>query len=243
MKNVKIQILSIGFCLVAMATLGIGSSTSSNVLRVSETNAPKSKQIAQQLVVTGLKSDNMKQREKAAEAIRNERTEIIKQLIEFASENVEPLPSSDSRFIEYPWHDLKHLSILLLGDLRAIEAIPVLLDNLEYKNPRKRAVPELLNKDGWYPAVEALSKIGMPAVEPTIRKLSGYEPNSKGSELCCWILKKILGVRLARLRLQIAIEETRDKGAKKNLTVALPYFKTDREKAEEERAHREKADR
>jgi hypothetical protein len=88
--------------------------------------------------------------------------------------------------------------------------------------------------------VEALSKIGIPAVGPTIGKVGSYPSKSQGSELCCWILKKILGVRLGRLRLQIAIEETRDQAVKENLIAALPYFKTEQEKAAEERAEREK---
>jgi len=80
----------------------------------------------------------------------------------------------------------------------------------------------------------------MLAVGPTINKLGAYAPNSKGSELCCWLLKKILGVKLARLRLQTAIEETRDEAVKQNLTAALPYFKTNQEKAAEERARKKK---
>jgi hypothetical protein len=60
-----------------------------------------------------------------------------------------------------------------------------------------------------------------PSVGPTIEKLAGYAPKSEGSGLCCWVLKKILGVRLGRVRLQIAIEEARDPTVKQNLTAAL----------------------
>jgi hypothetical protein len=162
-------------------------------------------------------------------------------LVGFAAEKVKPLPSSDPRFIEYPWHDSKHLATLLLGSLRATQAVPVLLENIEYKNPRSIVVTSRLGKGGWHPAAEALSKIGMPAVGPTVEKLGDYAPKSKASEICCWVLKEILGVRLARLRLQIAIEETRDEAVKKNLTAALPYFKTDQEKAAEERARAAKS--
>lgn len=60
-----------------------------------------------------------------------------------------------------------------------------------------------------------------PSVGPTIEKLAGYTPENKGSRFCCWILKEILSIRLARLRLQIAIEEARDPTVKQNLTAAL----------------------
>ncbi len=242
MSKTKVIILTIGFMIGATSVLVTGLSVQHKEIHESNIQATGSQKSDKLQNVTALTSENLKDREKAAEAIRNEHTELIKLLIQLAKEKVDPLPSNDPCFAEYPWHDSKHLSILLLGDLRAVEAVPVLLENLEYKNPKSLYVDEPLDKGGWHPAAESLSKIGMPAVEPTIKKLSSYEPNSKGSELCCWILKKIMGVRLARLRLQIAIEETQDKAAKKNLISALPYFKTDQEKAAEERAQREKAD-
>ena len=190
--------------------------------------------------VTGLKSEDMKERERAAELIRNDRSNLINKLIELAAEDVETVPSSDPRFVEYPWHDSKHLSILLLGDLRASEAVSTLIDNIEYRNPRTLWNDAVLSIGGRYPAVEALWKIGVTAIGPTIDKLSDYETKSRGREHCCWILKQILGVKLARLRLEIAIEETQDPIVKKNLTAALPYFKTQQEKAAEERARRNK---
>lgn len=240
MSKTKVIILAIGFMIGATSVLAIGLSVQHKEIQESNIQATGSQKSNKSQNVTDLNAENLKDREKAAEAIRNEHTKLIKQLIQLAKEKVELLPSNDPRFVEYPWHDAKHLSILLLGDLRTVESVSALLDNLEYKNPKSLYVDEPLDKDGWHPAVKALSKIGMPAVEPTIKKLSSYEPKSEGSELCCWILKKILGVRLARLRLQIAIEETRDKAVKTNLVAALPYFKTSQEKAVEERARREK---
>jgi hypothetical protein len=226
-KNPRILIAAIGFCTVAIAVLIIRLSLPSQDLQPSDVKASESKNLGVGLDVSGLTGKNLQDREKAAEAIRKQRAELIKMLVGFAAEKVKPLPSSDPRFIEYPWHDSKHLATLLLGDLRAVEAVPVLLENLEYKNPRTLIVTLLLDIGGQYPAAEALSKVGMPAVKATIDKLSSSTTSGKGSEICCWILKKILGVRLARLRLQIAIEETRDEAVKKNLSTALPYFKTD----------------
>ena len=240
MKSPRILILAMGFLVVAIAAFGIGLRWSHDDLQAKDASASKSETSAVEKCISGLTAENLKDREKVAEAIRNERAKLAKQLIELAAEKVEPLPSSDLRFVEYPWHDSKYLAILLLGELRTVEALPVLLENLEYKNPR-RLEGSYLDTGGWYPAAEALSKIGMPAVEPTIKKLGGYAQKNKGSELCCWVLKKILGVKLARARLQIAIEETRDPTVKKNLTAALPYFKTEQEKAAEERARRKKA--
>jgi hypothetical protein len=77
-------------------------------------------------------------------------------------------------------------------------------------------------------------------VGPTINKLGAYPPEARGNLVCRWILREILGVRLARLSLQIAIEETKDETVKTTLTAALPYFKTEQEKAAEERARQKK---
>lgn len=217
MKNTQILMLTIAFCVVAITAFVIGLRLSTGRL--------------QPVDVAQLESSQLQEREKSAEGIRKQHEGLATRLLELAGEKVEALPSSDARFVEYPWHDAKHLAILLLGDLRAVEGVPVLLDNLEYKNPKSRYVDEPLDESGWYPAAESLSKIGMPAVGPTVETLGSYEPNSEGSKICRWIIKEVLGARLGKVRLQIAIEETRDPTVKKNLTAVLPYFKTPQEKA------------
>lgn len=240
MKTLRNLMLVIGFCVVAIAAFTIGLSISSNDRQPADTSSSKSRKFHERADVSRLTVEILQERERTAEAIRQERTELLMQLIELADQEVGRLDPGDPRS-PYPWHDSKHLAILLLGEFRAAEAVSVLLENLEYKNPRTLYVSEPLEPGGWYPSAEALSKIGMPAVEPTIKKLGGYAQKNKGSELCCWVLKKMLGVKLARARLQIAIEETRDPTVKKSLTAVLPYFKTEQEKAEEERARRKKA--
>ena len=54
-------------------------------------------------------------------------------------------------------------------------------------------------------------------------------------------MKEILGPKLGKVRLEMAIEETKDETVKKNLTEAVPYFTNQQEKSAEERARREKA--
>jgi hypothetical protein len=241
MKNIQFVMLAVVLFIVAMGAFIIGFSLRVNHSKGLDISSSKSEVFDNRLNETGLMSKDLKHRVIAAERIRNDRDELIKQLIELAREKVEQLPSSDSRFVEYPWHDSKHLATLLLGELRATQAVPVLLDNIEYKNARLRYVDEPLDQGGWYPAAEALSKIGIPAVGPTIEKLGSYDKDCFGRELCCWIIKEVLGSKLGKVRLEMAIAETKDETVKKNLTAALPYFKTQQEKASEERARREKA--
>jgi hypothetical protein len=240
MKNVRIFVLMIIFCAVAVLAFTFGLRTPGKdpkVTKVSNT----ARNTYNEPDPNDLRSQDLKEREKSFEAIRNQQRNLINELIRLAQEKVSPLPSSDPRFVKYPWHDSKHLSILLLGDLRAVESVPVLLENLEYKNPRTKVRFEPLDPGGLYPSAEVLSKIGMPAVGPVIDKLGRYGEQEEGHNTCCWIIWKILGPRLGKVRLEMAIEETKDDTIKKNLTAALPYFKTDKEKADEEHARREKA--
>jgi len=84
-----------------------------------------------------------------------------------------------------------YLSILLLGELRASDAVDVLLANLTYENPK-----ELLTFGGSrspafrYPAVEALIKIGRPAFYKTLAVLKKAE-DELTRELCGWVLMGI----------------------------------------------------
>ncbi len=177
-----------------------------------------------------LLSEDLEERQAYLKTALELRDSQVSELIELASESVELLPAMEPEEARYPWRDSKHLAIVHLGDLRGSAAVQVLLDNLEYRNPRELA-GSYLDVGGWYPAGEALAKIGMPAVKPVIEKLGSYSADSKGSEICCWILTKVLGAELAKVQVEMAIRDTRDEGARKNLEAALPYLKATKEKS------------
>lgn len=175
----------------------------------------------------GLKSDKREVREETFDRILKERKDCVQELIALAATEVQgrELKLGDQVVVEYPWHDAKHLAIILLGDLRAAEGVPVLVENLEYENPKKvfSGSDEKAAVKGsyWHPATESLIKIGMPSVGPVIGKLGGYADNCLGRRLCLVVLKGILGPRLAEASLQIAIEEAKDEAARANLKAAL----------------------
>lgn len=185
-----------------------------------------------------LKADSIKRREKAVELIVKERKELVNELIRLAKEEVEVV-DPNTPLIVYPWHDSKHLAILLLGKLRAVEAVSVLVENIEYRNPRERWV-RYGDIAGLYPAVEALSKIGMPAIGPTIEKLAEYHKDGRGRANCWCVITTVLGPKLGKLRLQLAIEEAEDETAKRNLRAAFSYFPRHREEAAEEKTREQK---
>ena|GEM_PF-7006387 len=177
----------------------------------------------------GLKAENRRDRENSDQEIRKRYNELVEQLIQLAEQKVDRLNPEDPKS-SYPWRDSKHMAISLLGDFRAPAAIRVLMENLGYRNPRTYWTHGSWNTGHFYPAAEALWKIGMPAVGPVIEKLAQGDTSNNVRSNCCWVLREILGPRLGRLRIEIAIEQSRDAEAKKNLAGILPYFETDKEK-------------
>lgn len=172
-----------------------------------------------------LSASKWQDREKAAKSIRRDYDDRVKDLIKLAGKEVKLRRAADGT-MAYPHRDGKHLAILLLGDLRAVKAVPILLENLEYKNPITHHWGPF-GVGGWYPAAESLSKIGMPAVGPVLYKLGGYEKDGKGRQLCTWAVIKVLGQRLAKERLEMAIIEEGDhhhQRTRKNLAAARHYF-------------------
>ena len=121
---------------------------------------------------------------------------------------------------------LEYLAIVLLGDIEANKAVPVLLDNLEYKNIYVVYSGSYTDPERLYPSAIALTKIGTPVIEPTIKKLSKFNKNEAGHKICCWILKEILGAKLAKASVQIAIDETLNVIEKQNLNDAISIINT-----------------
>jgi hypothetical protein len=163
----------------------------------------------------GLTDAGREQRQAAAAAVRTRRNETIETLISLAGKTVKTT-SLPGRRATYPWHDSKHLAILLLGDLRAEQAVTVLLCNLAYYNPRHSIGGTelgLAEGPGFYPAVESLIKIGMPSVGPVTEKLRGYTEDCLERRLCVVVLKEVLGSDLAEAHLAMAIRKLEKRAA------------------------------
>lgn len=141
-----------------------------------------------------LLSCNDEQIAQAREDIVADRTEKIKMLVDII--NDKELQKKNNLAVFH--------AVLLLANLRAEEAIPHLLDIL------------LFDVWGWYkdkseggidlPAgrpliVEALVIIGLPSLEPVTKRLLSIKENTsnpiKTASFCRWVIKDILGTRLA----------------------------------------------
>jgi hypothetical protein len=164
----------------------------------------------------GLEAEEREVREETFKRLLKEREERVQKLIALAAketQGVQGVMIEERGYAEvhYRWHDAKHLAMILLGDLRAAEAVPVLIENLEYRVPRFEGGSfgrfAAVRGSAMHPATEALVKIGMPAVEPVVEKLAGLSEDCVARRLGVLVLDEILGRRLARARLQMVIEE------------------------------------
>lgn len=173
--------------------------------------------------VQQLSAPAMEQRVAAAEIIKQEREHRINDLIQVARRRTEPLRTrvGDVEVASYHWREDKHLAILLLGDLRASEAIVVLLENIEYMNPRSDVADRLQGPEFWFPAVESLIKIGMPAIDPVVDRLGREDKDGVVRRNCLATVRNILGLELAKTKLQLSIGNASDAAIKKNLSAAL----------------------
>ena len=109
----------------------------------------------------------------------------------------------------------------MLGELRAEQAVDVLLKNLIFC-PLDRIVEEALTQQHYYIAAVSLVKIGIPSVANTIaymRRTSSVEE----AEICAWIIQEILG-KDATMRLLGKIAEEPDKRRAKRGTGMMKYI-------------------
>ena len=90
---------------------------------------------------------------------------------------------------QYDSDDEKLLAVLLLGEMRAAEAVDVLLDNLTFRPPR---LIEEAGLGALYPCVEALIRIGQPSVEGILRRAS-RQYGDREIMLLSHIVRRVMG--------------------------------------------------
>ncbi|HTX37363.1 MAG TPA: hypothetical protein VME43_20185 [Bryobacteraceae bacterium] len=110
-------------------------------------------------------------------------------------------------------------NMLLLGKLHALEAIPLLVQNLTfeafYKNTKRPQPPADL-----FPAVQALIDIGRPSVRPVLARLAA-EDGEKLGIAGATVLRRILGLRDARALLSDEIAAAKEERSQARLRIVL----------------------
>ena len=217
----KTQIIKLTVCIsISILCLSFGNTKQSNT----NTSQDDIRQY-----INGLQSKDSNEREKANKSVREYYAQLNDELIKLVSVKLEPEPSKEVQKKDFSKYYAKELAIVLLGDMRSAKAVPVLMENLEYSNPFSGylgGASSSLPIGSGNSAAGSLVKIGLPAVELIMEKFSHFGMNDRGSEICCGILKAILGINLAKARIQIDIDGTKDETIKKNLKDVLSFIET-----------------
>ena len=148
-----------------------------------------------------LKNDNFSEKENLE--IRQNRKKIISNLI--------------SNFYKSNNKEYKRSIIYTLGEMRAIEAIPFLIKNINYGLVNKTPPQP---KYGMTPSGDALYKIGFPSIKPILKELQ--ETNNKlSSMILISSLTDILGCDLAMSSLKKQIDSANSSEYKTKLEKAI----------------------
>ena len=128
------------------------------------------------------------------------RRTLIRQLIHTAKQPSQPIKVVDGNPV-YAWHEPKHQALLLLAEFPDREAIPVLLANLGYENIKNPTETNTFRLGHYFPAADALVKVGVPAMPEVVMKLSLEPKDGRMRHNLCWILEQHYSRKWAKVRI------------------------------------------
>jgi hypothetical protein len=137
-----------------------------------------------------LRSANISDRAKVYSDLWRQRTDLVRALMHVLRSASDNDSTSDDRGRR--WQSPKYLAIVLLGDLRAQEAVNALARDLTWRVVPRYGGSKPFLLYGQFPAAEGLAKIGGPAVQELLRILHTTQ-NSLERQLCVWTLIQIEG--------------------------------------------------
>jgi len=174
-----------------------------------------------------LRSPKISERANAYSELWRQRVELVRALMDVLRSASDKDSTSDDRGRR--WQSPKYLAIVLLGEVRAEEAVNLLARNLTWRVAPRYGGSKAFLLQGQFPAAQSLARIGGPAVEEVLRILH-TTGNPLERHICVWTLIQIEGGaraegrEVARFRVQKAIETCRLSDMKANLEEALKYF-------------------
>jgi hypothetical protein len=170
------------------------------------------------VIAQKLESPNLPERDAAARRVLNDRWQLIQALLKMLDERIGPDASRGDR-------EIAHGVITLLGKMRAVEAVPVLVENMTFRRrphgpgmgPAAGAPPSI---EGDLPAIAALIRIGARSLDPVAKKVLSTDDAvtlRAGAIVYCGVL----GPRLARLAVQDLIDQEQDLNRRARLVQLL----------------------
>lgn len=137
--------------------------------------------------VAQLRSTNQKEREEAARAILQAKSQIQnrRDLVVEIEGIAKEFVVDRTRF------GSAKSAISLLGELQAIESVPFLVENLTFKVFYKRT-KRLQTIDDLYPCAGALVKIGLPSIDALFARIEGTD-NETAMRVAAFVVARVLG--------------------------------------------------
>jgi hypothetical protein len=162
-----------------------------------------------------LLSKNPLNRQAAADNVMKQRQETIRDLISI----------TEKKDVDKTFGGPYHRAIILLGDLRATEAVGVLSANLTYLPGGCVIIDEVMETQAYYPCAFALTRIGEPAIPAMIGRITqGSTPLER--ELAAWVVMEIEGKDQAAYRFA-SLGKTDMPGRNKDMLATAERFVKD----------------
>ena len=160
-------------------------------------------------------STNRDIRLRAATQLDDQRRQLVKRLIVILNST-----NADSVKLE---------AVVVLGEYRAVEAIPILVQHFEWDDASLRGGDhalwiEELDELG-YPVDYALDNIGMPAIPALLDKITETD-DAKIVGKCVAVCQYIEGLEATRFRLQGLLQKEADPKKKERIQAALDALNT-----------------
>ena len=167
-------------------------------------------------LIENLSSADFIVRENAYKKLTAQRQQMISNLL-----NILKQKGSDPRERMLPeFGSSLELTIRLLGEFRAVEAISELIKIIDYAPLLKEDLP----LDRRYPAVRALIEIGDPSIPIVMDELAKTSVPLR-SKLCALVIKEIETKDIGEILIENAIKNETDSKRKANLQSVLQYLK------------------
>jgi hypothetical protein len=168
----------------------------------------------QEQALESIISTNRDIRLRAATRLDDQRRQLVKQLIVILNST-----NADSVKLE---------AVVVLGEYRAVEAIPILVQHFEWDDASPRGGIHALWReeveDTGYPVDEALDNIGMPAIPALLDKITETD-DAEIVGKCVTICQHIEGLEVTRFRLQALLDKETDLKKKERIQSALEALK------------------
>jgi hypothetical protein len=162
-----------------------------------------------QALIEALKSEDDNQRRAAYDQIQKQRHDEVLALLAVAEAGIDGNQIKTESGL---------YAIRLLGEYRAVEAVPFLLMNVMAGSVDTYE----LTVFGGYACAESLVKIGKPASEACVTRLALPTATAREASVLAQVIKQVEGKEIARQRMLLAISEEK---APKKLKTLKSVFK------------------